>query len=525
MEKDKSAVSRTSYKSRSGLTEAAQLGKLPPQAIDLEEAVLGALMLEKDALTNVIDILRPDSFYKEAHKEIYQAIYELFQESEPIDILTVTSQLRKTGKIEIVGGPYYITQLTNRVSSAANIEYHARIVVEQSIKRELIRISSEIQKDAFEDTTDVFQLLDKMEQSLFEVSEKNVKKEYDSMRNIMATALEEIQARKDHQDGLTGIPSGFTSLDRVTSGWQKSDLVIIAARPAMGKTAFVVSALRNAAVDHGHACAIFSLEMSSIQLVNRLISGEAELESEKIKKGTLAEHEWAQLVHKTANLTKAPIFIDDTAALSILELRAKCRRLKQQHDIQLIVIDYLQLMSGDSSKSGGGGGNREQEIASISRSLKNLAKELSVPVIALSQLSRAVETRGGDKRPQLSDLRESGSIEQDADMVMFLYRPEYYGITQDENGMPTQGVGEVIISKHRNGSLENVQLKFIGKYTKFTDLDMNAGGGTYGSSFPVDGTSSFESGAGAGGGAMTFQSKGNGGDTPSLPTGGEEAPF
>ncbi|MGW8123887.1 replicative DNA helicase [Roseivirga echinicomitans] len=525
MEKGKSAALRLGYKSRNNLgNDLSQLGKLPPQATDLEEAILGALMLEKDALTNVIDILRPESFYKEAHQVIYQAIYDLFQASEPIDILTVTSQLRKDGKIEMIGGPYYITQLTNRVSSAANIEYHARIVVEQSIKRELIRISSEIQREAFEDTTDVFQLLDKMEQSLFEVSETNIRKEYQKMKDIMTTALEEIQARKNHKDGLTGIPSGFTSLDRVTSGWQKSDLVIIAARPAMGKTAFVVSALRNAAVDHGHAVAIFSLEMSSIQLVNRLISGEAELEGEKIKKGNLAEHEWAQLVHKTANLTKAPIFIDDTPALSILELRAKCRRLKQQHDIQLIVIDYLQLMSGDSSKSGGGGGNREQEIASISRALKNIAKELSVPVIALSQLSRAVETRGGDKRPQLSDLRESGSIEQDADMVMFLYRPEYYGITQDENGMPTQGVGEVIIAKHRNGSLENVQLKFIGKYTKFTDLEVGGFGGNYGVSLPSSGMSSFESGGA--GGAMTYQSKANGNDSsPGLPPSGEDAPF
>jgi len=521
MEKGKSAALRLGYKAKNLQGELSQLGKLPPQATDLEEAVLGALMLEKDALTNVIDILRPESFYKESHKAIYQAIYDLFQETEPIDILTVTNQLRKDGKIELVGGPYYITQLTNKVSSAANIEYHARIIVEQSIKRELIRIASEIQKDAFEDTTDVFKLLDRMEQALFEVSESNIRKEYDSMKNIMTQAMEEIQARKEHTDGLTGVPSGFTNLDRVTSGWQKSDLVIIAARPAMGKTAFVLSALRNAAVDHGQACAIFSLEMSSVQLVNRLISGEAELESEKIKKGNLAEHEWAQLVHKTANLTKAPIFIDDTPALSILELRAKCRRLKQQHDIQLIVIDYLQLMSGDSSKSGGGSGNREQEIASISRSLKNLAKELSVPVIALSQLSRAVETRGGDKRPQLSDLRESGSIEQDADMVMFLYRPEYYGITQDEAGMPTQGVGEVIISKHRNGSLDTVQLKFVGKYTKFSDLDFHSGGGNaYGSSFPSSGTSSFEQG----GGTMTFQSKANG-DEPKLPPSGGEAPF
>jgi replicative DNA helicase len=448
------------------------LGKVPPQAVDLEEAVLGALMLEKDALTNVIDILKVESFYKDSHKVIFQAILDLFTESQPIDLLTVTSQLRKNGALEIAGGAFAVTELTSKVASAANIEYHARIITEQSIKRELIKISGEIQKEAFEDTTDVFELLDKMEQSLFEISEKNIRKNYSDMRSIMREAIIELEARKNQKDGLTGVPSGFTALDRVTSGWQKSDLVIIAARPAMGKTAFVLSVLRNAAVDHNKPVAIFSLEMSSVQLVNRLISAEAELDSEKIKKGSLADHEWAQLVHKTARLSKAPLFVDDTPALSILELRAKCRKLKAQHDIQMVVIDYLQLMSGDS-KNGGQGGNREQEIASISRALKKIAKELSIPVIALSQLSRAVETRGGDKRPQLSDLRESGSIEQDADMVMFLYRPEYYGFTE-QDGLPTAGVGEVIIAKHRNGSLENVKLRFIGKYTKFTDLD---GGG------------------------------------------------
>ncbi|SEF62725.1 replicative DNA helicase [Algoriphagus boritolerans] len=446
------------------------LGKVPPQAVDLEEAVLGALMLEKDALTNVIDILKVESFYKDSHKVIFQAILDLFSESQPIDLLTVTSQLRKNGALEIAGGAFYVTELTSKVASAANIEYHARIITEQSIKRELIRISSEIQKEAFEDTTDVFELLDKMEQSLFEISEKNIRKNYSDMRSIMREAIIELEARKNQKDGLTGVPSGFTALDRVTSGWQKSDLVIIAARPAMGKTAFVLSVLRNASVDHNRPVAIFSLEMSSVQLVNRLISSEAELDSEKIKKGSLADHEWAQLVHKTAKLSKAPLYVDDSPALTILELRAKCRKLKAQHDIQLVVVDYLQLMSGDS-KSGGQGGNREQEIASISRSLKKIAKELAIPVIALSQLSRAVETRGGDKRPQLSDLRESGAIEQDADMVMFLYRPEYYGITEDEGGASTAGVGEVIIAKHRNGSLENVKLRFIGKYTKFTDLD------------------------------------------------------
>lgn len=446
------------------------LGKVPPQAVELEEAVLGALMLEKDALTNVIDILKVESFYKDSHKVIFQAILDLFSESQPIDLLTVTSQLRRNGALEIAGGAFYVTELTSKVASAANIEFHARIITEQSIKRELIRISGEIQKDAFEDTTDVFELLDKMEQSLFEISEKNIRKNYSDMKSIMREAIIELEARKNQKDGLTGVPSGFTALDRVTSGWQKSDLVIIAARPAMGKTAFVLSVLRNAAVDHSRPVAIFSLEMSSVQLVNRLISSEAELDSEKIKKGSLADHEWAQLVHKTAKLSKAPLFVDDTPALSILELRAKCRKLKAQHDIQMVVVDYLQLMSGDS-KNGGQGGNREQEIASISRALKKIAKELAIPVIALSQLSRAVETRGGDKRPQLSDLRESGAIEQDADMVMFLYRPEYYGITQDEDNNSTAGVGEVIIAKHRNGSLENVKLRFIGKYTKFTDLD------------------------------------------------------
>lgn len=495
---------------------SAQLGKLPPQAVDLEEAVLGALMLERDALTSVIDILKPESFYKDSNKAIFEAIVDLFNNSEPVDLLTVTSQLRKNGKLEIVGGAYYITELTTRVNSAANIEYHARIIAEQSIKRELIKVSSEIQHDAYEDTTDVFQLLDKTEQALFEISESHIRKNYSDMNSLMREAIEELEARKKHKDGLTGVASGFTALDRVTSGWQPSDLVIIAARPGMGKTAFVVSAMRNAAVDFNHAVGIFSLEMSSIQLVNRLISAESELDSEKIKKGDLKDYEWEQLVHKTHKLTSAPIFIDDTPGLSILELRAKCRRLKAQHDVRLIIIDYLQLMSGDSSK---GSGNREQEIASISRALKGIAKELNVPVIALSQLSRAVETRGGDKRPQLSDLRESGSIEQDADMVMFLYRPEYYGITEDENGMPTNGTGEVIIAKHRNGSLENVQLKFIGRFTKFADLDIATGDDGY--SFPSGGGIPSEFGDSSN--TITLPSRAN--DPSSDPSPDDQPPF
>lgn len=803
---------------------------------------MGALMIEKDALSAVVDILKPESFYKDAHQKIYNAILTLFANSEPIDMLTVTQQLRKTGEIEIVGGGGYISELTYKVNSASNIEYHARIITEHSLKRGVISMATEALKLAFEDTTDVFGLLDQTEQALFSLTESNIRKNYADMGTIVRQALKEMEIKKN-QEGLTGIPSGFTNLDRLTSGWQPTELIILAARPAMGKclgkgtrvvmfdgslrkvedvrvgdllmgndstprrvlslargqemmywvrqnkgidyrvneshilslkrsrnegtytkgdvlnlsvrdyltksdkfktnykgykvavefpeqavaldpyfvglwlgdrvdgpghayssritntdaevidylqdyaddlglklityaqpdrtnnyaitsgqrgggqspqntvfnvqkqltglsvmenkhipqtylinstenrlkllaglidsdghyqaefncyeitqknkalaeqlkylcdtlgfrcslkekqasiaargfvstvyrlrifgnldsipvrisrkkarpllakadwrvtgitveadkvddyygftidgnhlflledmtvthnTAFVVSALRNAAVDHGKPVAIFSLEMSSVQLVNRLISAEAEIDSEKIRKGTLAPHEWQQLHHKIQRLTEAPIFIDDTPALSILELRAKCRRLKAQHDIQMVVIDYLQLMSGDTSGRGGGG-NREQEIASISRALKNLAKELNVPVIALSQLSRAVETRGGDKKPQLSDLRESGSIEQDADMVCFLYRPEYYNITQDEAGNSTQGIGEVIVAKNRSGSLDTIQLRFIAKYTKFCDLDSYfepvANGGF---SNDVNGLSSFD---------------------------------
>ncbi|WP_207531656.1 replicative DNA helicase [Desertivirga arenae] len=457
-------------------TIASGMGKLPPQAIDLEEAVLGALMLEKDALSAVIDILKPEVFYKDSHQKIFAAIHALFQKSSPIDILTVTSQLRNQGELELIGGAYYITELTNRVVSAANIEYHARIISQKYIQRELIRISSEIITNAYEDTTDIFDLLDHAEKNLFDIAQNNLRRDSRKMDDIVRESLEALEKLRDKTDGLTGIPSGFTGLDRVTSGWQPSDLVIIAARPAMGKTAFVLSCARNAAVQFGKPVVVFSLEMSSVQLVNRLISGEAEIEQEKLRKGNLAEWEWQQLHSKIGNLTEAPLFIDDTPALNIFEFRAKCRRLKAQYDIQLIIIDYLQLMHGKAE--GKGGGNREQEIGSISRALKSVAKELNVAVLALSQLSRAVESRpGASKKPMLSDLRESGSIEQDADMVLFLFRPEYYGLTEDEEGRPTAGVGEVIIAKHRHGETGTVPLRFIGKYVKFADLEEDFGGG------------------------------------------------
>jgi len=457
-------------------TPYSGLGKLPPQAVDLEEAVLGALMLEKDALSSVIDILKADVFYKDSHQKIFAAIRTLFEKSSPVDILTVTAQLRQLGELEMIGGAYYITELTNRVASAANIEYHSRIIIQKFIQRELIRISTEVIQSAYEDTSDVLDLLDKAEKNLFEIAQNNLRRDSRKMDDLMHEALKEIEALKDKKDGLTGVASGFTDLDRMTSGWQKSDLVIIAARPAMGKTAFVLTCARNAAVDFNKPVVVFSLEMSSVQLVNRLISGETEIEQEKIRKGNMEEWEWQQIHSKIGRLEAAPLIIDDTPALNIFEFRAKCRRLKSQHDIQLIIVDYLQLMHGKAADAKGGG-NREQEIGSISRALKSVAKELNVPVLALSQLSRAVESRpGGSKRPMLSDLRESGSIEQDADMVLFLYRPEYYGLEVDEDNMPTAGVGEVIIAKHRNGETGRVRLKFVGKYVKFTDLDQGMDG-------------------------------------------------
>lgn len=498
-------------------------GKQPPQARELEEAVLGALMLEKNALNEIIDLLTPEIFYVPAHQSIYDAIRSLFDKSEPIDIRTVVHQLRKTGELELAGGTAYIASLTRNVASAANIVYHTRILIEQAIKRELIKISGEIQRDAYESSTDAFNLLDQMEQAVFKISETTTKKNYMDIRSAMTMAIKELESKKDHKDGLTGVPTGFSDLDRITSGWQRSDLVIVAARPAMGKTAFSLSLLRNAAVDFGRAVAIFSLEMSTLQLVDRLISSEAEIESTKLKTGRMQDWEMEQLNARVSKMRDAKIFIDDTPALSILELRAKARRLKAQNKIELIVIDYLQLMTGDTSR--GFGGNREQEIASISRSLKQLAKELDVPIIALSQLSRAVETRGGDKKPQLSDLRESGAIEQDADMVIFLYRPEYYGITEDAEGKPTQGMGEIIISKHRNGSLGSVNLRFIGKFTKFMDVEIEGGGNdSYGSFSSTSGIpNEFDAGS-----TVTFSSKMNGsGESKSSfrPPSSDEVPF
>jgi replicative DNA helicase len=444
-----------------------QFGKLPPQALDLEEAVLGALMLEKNALTSVIDILPPDCFYKDAHRIIYGAIRRLFEKSQPIDLLTVTAELRQSGELETIGGPYYLTQLTRPVASAANIEYHARIVLQKHIQRELIRISGETLRDAFNETSDVFDLLDRAEKNLFDVAQGNIRSNYAEMKDLVSQSILQIEHARRQESGITGVPSGFTALDQVTSGWQRSDLIVIAARPGMGKTSFVLSLARNAAVIAKKPVAVFSLEMSAVQLSMRLISSETELSADKLRKGSLKDHEWEQLNSLVKNISEAPLFIDDTPALSIFDLRSKCRRLKVQHNIELIIVDYIQLMRSEIDSRTG---NREQEISSISRSLKSIAKELNVPVIAISQLNRSVEARL-TKKPQLSDLRESGAIEQDADMVCFIYRPEYYNLTEDEEGNPTAGLAEVIIAKHRNGALRDVKVRFIDRLAKFVEYE------------------------------------------------------
>ncbi|PIF05291.1 MAG: replicative DNA helicase [Draconibacterium sp.] len=444
----------------------AQYGKLPPQATEVEEAVLGALMLERDAYVTVADIIDTNYFYKEDHQKIFEAIKKLSQKEKPVDLLMVTQELKDRGQLDEIGGPAYITQLTRRVASAAHIEFHARIIAQKFIQRELIRVSSEIQTKSYDDTIDVDDLINFSETSLFNIAEGNIKKETLPIKPVLNEAILQIEKAKNQKEGLSGVPSGFTALDRITSGWQRTDLIIIAARPSMGKTAFVLSMARNMAVDHNKRVALFSLEMSSLQLVTRIISSETELGSQKLKSGQLEDWEWEHLNRKIGTLDEAPIFIDDTPALSIFEFRAKCRRLKMQQNIEAVIVDYLQLMTAGSDMRG----SREQEVSTISRSLKAIAKELDLPIIALSQLNRSVESREG-KRPQLSDLRESGAIEQDADIVVFIHRPEYYGIDEDDSGNSLRGIAEIIIAKHRNGATGDIHLAFKKELAKFSDME------------------------------------------------------
>ena len=449
-------------------------GKVPPQAKELEEAVLGAIMLEKSAFDTVVEILKPECFYVEANQRIYRSMQGLQQKNLPIDLLTVVEELKFREELDVVGGPYYVSKLTNAVVSSANIEAHSRIILQKFIQRELIRISGEIISDAYEDSTDVFELLDESESKLFEITNNHLRKDYASIDTVLVKTIQRIEDLRMRQDEISGVPTGFPLMDKLTYGWQPTDLIILAARPSVGKTAFALNLARNAALHPTKPTAVgfFSLEMSAGQLVQRILSAESEIWLEKIARGRLEEHEMKQLYKKgIERLASAPIHIDDTAALNIFELRAKCRRLKNKHNVGLIIIDYLQLMSGTSENRNS---NREQEISRISRDLKGLAKELNIPIIALSQLSREVEKRGakeGQKIPQLSDLRESGAIEQDADMVMFLYRPEYYDITANEMGESNKGETHLRIAKHRNGQLDNIKLKALLHIQKFIEED------------------------------------------------------
>ena len=446
-----------------------ETGKIQPQALDVEKVVLGALMLERDAFSSISEILRPECFYDKKHEFIFEAIVDLAISGRPIDMLTVIEQLKKNGNLKTAGDINYISELTNNVSSSAHLEYHAKIIAQKYISRELITFSGLIQGKAFDESIDVEDLMQEAEGRLFDISQRNIKKEAVQINPVIKEAIASIQNAYQRKEGLSGLSSGFTDLDKITSGWQKSDLIIIAARPAMGKTALVLSMAKNMAVSFKTPVALFSLEMSNLQLVNRLISNTCELSGEKIKSGRLEPYEWDQLDYKVKDLYDAPLYVDDTPSLSVFELRTKARRLVRENNVQCIIIDYLQLMNA----SGMSYGSREQEVSMISRSLKGLAKELNIPIIALSQLNRAVDGRAGaeGKRPQLSDLRESGAIEQDADMVCFIHRPEYYGFKEDSNGRDMTGLAEIIIAKHRNGAIGDLWLSFKNTYIRFENLN------------------------------------------------------
>ncbi len=446
-----------------------QSGRVPPQAVDVEQSVLGAMLIEREAIPRAVEILPPDAFYSSKHQKVYQAICSLFERGNPVDLITLTEEMKRRGELDDIGGPYYLTELTTQVASAANVEYHARIIAEKSLLRKMIETMTGLIGRAFDTSADAFELLDQAESEIFRISDTQLRRAASSMNEVLKETLARLEAIHGREDGLTGVPSGFHRLDEMTGGWQPADLVIIAARPSMGKTAFSLAMARNSALhpQKPAGVAIFSLEMSAQQLAQRLLTSEARVDAQSARTGRMSDDDWPRLARAAGKLSAAPIFIDDTPGLSILELRAKCRRLKAEHDIGLVIVDYLQLMHGTTSSKNS---NREQEIAQISRSLKSLAKELNVPVIALSQLSRAVENRGGDKRPQLSDLRESGSIEQDADVVAFIYRAERYGITVDEMGNSTEGLGELIIGKQRNGPIGTVKLAFVHQFARFENL-------------------------------------------------------
>ena len=475
---------------------------LQPQALEVERAVLGALMNDRDAYAVVCEILSPESFYEQRNQLIYSAIRDLSLAEKPVDVLTVTDELERQGCLDKVGGAIYIADLSNKVASSANIEYHARIIAHKFLARQLISFASEIETKAFDGSMDIDDLMQEAEGSLFELSRRNMKKDYTQIDPVISNALEVIQKAAANKDGLTGVPTGYHKLDNITSGWQASDLVIIAGRPAMGKTSFALSMAKNIAADYKVPMAFFSLEMSNVQLVNRLISNCCEIQGSKILNGQLKPDEWERLDKRLNNLIGSPLYVDDTPGLSVFELRTKARRLVRDHGVKIIMIDYLQLMNANGMRFS----SRQEEVSTISRSLKQIAKELDIPILALSQLNRGVESREGleGKRPQLSDLRESGAIEQDADMVLFVHRPEYYHIYQDDNGRDLHGMAQIIIAKHRKGATGDVLLNFRGEFTRFEN--------------PED-TSSNLNNAPIGGGEIVG-SKMNGGNFPE-----NESPF
>ena len=448
-------------------------GRKPPSDVATEAAVLGALLISKDAYTQVCDILRPECFYDPRHRLIYEAIQTLGAAQQPIDFITVINQLERNEALEEAGGRAFIVNLTTNVGSAAHVEFHSRIVQQKYLARELITFGATVQSEALDESNDIDEVMQRTEGALFDLTQNNIKKEVTQIDPVIMQAIKQMEIASSRTSGLSGLESGFRELDAITSGWQNSDLIIIAARPAMGKTAFVLSMAKNMAVNYNIPVAIFSLEMSNLQLVNRLISNVCELDGAKIKSGQLSELEWRQTLSRLNALYGAPLYIDDPSALSIFELCTKARRLVREKQVKMIIIDYLQLMNASGMKFG----SREQEVSMISRSLKQLAKELNIPIVALSQLNRQLE-RSENKRPQLSDLRESGAIEQDADMVCFIHRPEYYLRSgEDAQGNDIRGLAEFIIAKHRSGKVDDVRMRFRASFARFENWEEIPSGG------------------------------------------------
>ena len=448
--------------------------KVPPQAPEVEQAVLGAMLLDGEAVAKAVESIEANYFYKKSHRLIFEAMAEMFEKEKEIDLYTLTETLKQKNQLDEAGGPYYLAEISNSIPTSAHIEQHLDVVKQKALSRSLIRDCETIISRAYAQNEEIDDLLDYAEQKIFDISERRLKKGFAAIKPILHQTFERIdELYKSSRSGVTGVPTGYKRLNELTAGFQPADLLILAGRPSMGKTAFALNIARNAAVDYGMAVGIFSLEMSSEALVLRLLCTEAKVNQMAVRTGKLTKDEMGRLTSHVAKLMSAPIFIDDSPSLNVLELRAKARRLKAEHNIQLLVIDYLQLMEATK------GENRQQEITHISRSIKGIAKELDIPVLALSQLSRAVESRDKSKRPQLSDLRESGAIEQDADVVMFVYRPEYYNIPEFEDGLSTHNMCEIIIGKQRNGPTGNVRLTFLKEFGKFGDPDLFSEGGIY----------------------------------------------